>query len=87
MRKTTTIYTCDGCGKKASEARDLRPFTLVYNKRGSGWIFGDDAWRDLCDECESRLIAAVEPILGSGVMALRRDHEETRPKPKRRTRR
>lgn len=87
MRKTTTIYTCDGCGKRVNEYKDLRPFTVVMNKRGSGWIFGDDAWADLCDECEGRLIAAVEPILGAGVLALRRDQDETRPKRKKRVRR
>jgi hypothetical protein len=78
MRKTVTTYTCDGCGKKADNYRDLRPFTIVLNRRGSGWIFGDDAWADLCDECEGRLIAAVEPLLGSGVVALRRENDEAR---------
>lgn len=87
MRKTVTTYVCDGCGKKVNEGKALRPFTLVMNKRGSGWIFGDDAWADLCDDCEARLIAAVEPILGAGVVALRRDQDDVRPKRKARSRR
>ena len=87
MRKTVTSYACDGCGKKVNAARDLQSFTVVLNKRGSGWIFGDNAWADLCASCEVRLVEAVEPILGVGVIALLRENEPTKPKPKRRARR
>lgn len=78
-RRTVTTYTCDGCGKKVDGAKDLKSFTLVRNTRGRGWDFGTDAWAELCDTCEGSLIAAVEPILGSGVIDLRREAEE-RPK-------
>lgn len=87
MRKTVTTYSCDGCGKKVNDGKELRSFTVVLNKRGSGWIFGDDAWADLCNECEARLIEAVEPILGSGVVALRRDQDVATTSRKTRTRR
>jgi hypothetical protein len=80
MRKSVTTFTCDGCGKKVESARDLRNFTLVLSRRGRGWEFGHDSWAELCDECEARLIATVEPILGSGVVDLRREKADEKTK-------
>lgn len=86
MRKSVITYTCDSCGKKVDGAKELRTFTIVLNRRAHGWVFGDSAWADLCDPCEARLIAAVEPILGSGVVELRREPVDVKPKRRSKTR-
>jgi len=71
MRKTTTIYNCDGCGKTAKSSRELRRFALVQYGRGRTGREWSDAL-DLCDSCEARLIETLEPILGASVIELRR---------------
>lgn len=65
--KTTTTYTCDGCGKD-TKAGDLRRFTLTESK-----LIGSsardkhvaDARTDLCAACERKLHSAASPLFSS----------------------
>lgn len=60
MRKVTTEYVCDSCGAEVESAKDLQKFALERVARGRK--FGPRAISDLCDDCEARLLAAVEPL-------------------------
>ena len=73
-RKMKITYVCDGCGKTVPSVRDLQGFSIV--KRGRGRAKDDWTNVDLCDECEGRFLMAVEPIIGSEVLAYRRTDVE-----------
>ena len=73
MRKTSTTYICDGCGRTQKNSKDLRGFSLVH--RGRGRASDTNINRDLCDACEARLIEIMEPLFGSEVVDLRRVDE------------
>jgi hypothetical protein len=76
MRKTVITHVCDGCGTIQKQVRDLRKFGIVYHARGRAQSEYHNA--DLCDTCEGRLLAAVEPIVGSDVLGLRREQTPTK---------
>ena len=69
-RRTTTTYICDGCGTEVENSKEIRRFVLQHRGRSGKWIDSDP--QDLCEECEARLIAAVEPILGASTTDLLR---------------
>ena len=61
MRKVTTEYRCDSCSTQVETARDLARFALERVNRGRK--FNERVTVDLCDDCEARLLAAVEPFI------------------------
>jgi hypothetical protein len=63
MRKVTTEFSCDRCGLKIKSAKQLQRFQIVqvkYRRMNDEYVSAD-----LCEACESELLAAVEPFFGS----------------------
>lgn len=60
--KTTTTYACDGCGKEAEKASDLRRF-IVSEKTLDNKIAVEGAKTELCVPCEKRLHEALKPLM------------------------
>ena len=75
MRTTKTSYACDSCGKSVASVKDLQRFAVESVHRGKRQ--NDVVVFDLCDECEARFLAAIEPLvpseLGSELMEMRRE--------------
>lgn len=62
--KTTTTYSCDGCGK-AKKASELRRFKLIENTlpgSGSSNTPVAEAKTDLCTDCERTLHEQALPL-------------------------
>jgi hypothetical protein len=76
-RKTTTTYICDSCGATVERPKDLRRFVLLQGENPRAPVI--DARLDLCDECEPRFLAAVEPFFSgdnvSHLHAMSREEE------------
>lgn len=61
MRKTTIEYACDSCGTAVEKMSDLRRFTIAQPRRGRSRGNRTVAIAiDLCGECESDLVSALE---------------------------
>lgn len=59
-RQTTVIYSCDSCGQNVDGQRDLQRFALQLVTWGGRQNVTTSV--DLCEECEPRFLAAVEPF-------------------------
>lgn len=60
MRKVTTEFSCDRCGRKVKTSKELQRFSVVQIRRGSKWNGAVHA--DFCEDCESEFLAAIEPF-------------------------
>lgn len=59
-RKTTTVFTCDGCDS-AVERRELRKFRIdEYTLAGR---FQAGAEMELCTDCEKRLHGLLKDLM------------------------
>jgi hypothetical protein len=57
-RKVTTEYRCDACSVEVKTVRDLQRFRLAISTRGRK--ADPVAATDLCGDCESALLGAVQ---------------------------
>ncbi len=67
-RKTTTVHSCDRCGKKVDRPRDLRRFDLVVTKP-----FRESISFEVCDTCEAEFLGYVGDFTHVTVDPLVRD--------------
>lgn len=57
-RKVTTEYTCDRCDLKVKTAKELQRFSVQKVNRGRR--MNESVLADLCQPCESELLASLE---------------------------
>lgn len=61
-RTTTTVYTCDRCGKQVDRPRDLRHFKVINNGPGGRDAWSGSADTQLCGACVTKLHDALESL-------------------------
>ncbi|MDQ5821946.1 MAG: hypothetical protein M3540_10945 [Actinomycetota bacterium] len=61
MRKTTTTYACDSCGKKVAKESELQRYDLDRMK-GSSRL--GSVRTELCADCEPKFLASARDFVG-----------------------
>jgi len=75
VRKTSTIYTCDGCKTKLERPRDLRVFEI--HPKGE---YRYAVRVEVCNACEMKLLTALKEFASDdGAVNLDSFRRETKP--------